>query len=107
MMEADEKHLLFKEQPFVMEIPAKRVNEKFPEEETMLIQGIIDAYYEEDGRIYLMDYKTDRVSEKEELIRRYKLQLDYYKEALERITGKEVAGVYIYSFHFSEVVELI
>lgn len=54
-----------------------------------------------------MDYKTDRVSEKEELVRRYKLQLDYYKEALERITGKEVAGVYIYSFHFSEVVELI
>lgn len=107
MMEADGKHLLFKEQPFVMEIPAKRVNEKFPEEETMLIQGIIDAYYEEDGRIYLMDYKTDRVSEKEELVRRYKLQLDYYKEALERITGKEVAGVYIYSFHFSEVVELI
>ena len=48
----------------------------------MLIQGIIDAYYEKDGKIYLMDYKTDRVNKKEDLIQRYQTQLDYYKEVL-------------------------
>ena len=106
MMAASEKQLLFKEQPFVMEIPAKRVDEKFPDDETMLIQGIIDAFYEEDGKIYLVDYKTDRVEKREELINRYRVQMDYYKEALERITEKKVAGVKIYSFFFSDVLSL-
>ncbi|MGN0131327.1 MAG: helicase-exonuclease AddAB subunit AddA [Lachnospiraceae bacterium] len=100
MSAADREGKLFKEQPFVMSIPAKRINEKFPEYETMLIQGIIDAYYEKQGQIYLMDYKTDRVNKKEDLIQRYQTQLDYYKEALEKLTGKKVAGIYIYSYHF-------
>ena len=106
MMMANEKQLLFKEQPFVMEIPAKRVDEKFPDDETMLIQGIIDAFYEEDGKIYLVDYKTDRVEKREELINRYRVQMDYYKEALERITQKTVEGVKIYSFFFSDVLDV-
>ncbi len=100
MAEADVSGKLFKEQPFVMSVAAKRVNEKFPEQETMLIQGIIDAYYEKQGEIYLVDYKTDRVTKKEDLIQRYQTQLDYYKEALEKLTGKKVAGTYIYSYHF-------
>lgn len=100
MAEADRNGKLFKEQPFVMSIAAKRVSERFPENETMLIQGIIDAYYEKQGEIYLMDYKTDRVNKKEDLIQRYQTQLDYYKEALEKLTGKKVAGTYIYSYHF-------
>lgn len=106
MAEADREGKLFKEQPFVMEIPAQRVNAGFPEEETMLIQGIIDAYYEKQGKIYLMDYKTDRVNKKEDLIQRYQTQLDYYKEALEKLTGKPVAGVYIYSYHFLDSIAL-
>ena len=106
MAEADREGKLFKEQPFVMAIDAKRVDKKFPAHETMLIQGIIDAYYEKQGRIYLMDYKTDRVSKKEDLIHRYQTQLDYYKEALEKLTGKEVAGVYIYSYHFLDSIAI-
>ena len=51
MAEADREGKLFKEQPFVMAIDAKRVDKKFPAHETMLIQGIIDAYYEKQGRI--------------------------------------------------------
>lgn len=100
MAQADSRGMLFKEQPFVMAIPAKRVNPDFPKGETMLIQGIIDAYYEKQGKIYLMDYKTDRVNKKEDLIQRYQTQLDYYKEALEKLTGKTVAGIFIYSYHF-------
>lgn len=106
MVEADCRGMLFKEQPFVMEIEAERLDKKFPKEETMLIQGIIDAFYEKDGVIYLMDYKTDRVSRKEDLIDRYRIQLDYYKEALQRTMGKEVVCVEIYSFHFQEEIEL-
>lgn len=106
MAEADREGRLFKEQPFVMAISAERVNPEFPKEETMLIQGIIDAYYEKQGKIYLMDYKTDRVNKKEDLIQRYQTQLDYYKEALEKLTGKPVAGIYIYSYHFLASIAL-
>lgn len=106
MMEADARKELYREQPFVMSIPASRVNSDFPEEETMLIQGIIDAYYEKQGKLYLLDYKTDRVNKKEDLIHRYQTQLDYYKEALEKLTGKKVAGIYIYSYHFSESIAI-
>ena len=51
-----------------------------------------------------MDYKTDRVDSAEELIKRYKTQLDYYSEALSRLEKKEVAEVLIYSFSLGEVI---
>lgn len=95
---AEEKGQLFKEQPFVLSLPASRLSDEFPDTEQILIQGIIDVYFEEDGKIVLADYKTDAVKEPEELIERYKIQLDYYAEALERITGKEVVQKIIYSF---------
>lgn len=106
MAEADKAGRLYKEQPFVMQISAARVGKGFPQEEAMLIQGIIDAYYEKEGGIYLLDYKTDRVNKKEDLIQRYQTQLEYYKEALEKLTGKKVMGVYIYSYYFLEAIAI-
>lgn len=96
---------LFREQPFVMEIPAKRADKRFPEGESMLIQGIIDAFYIKEDAVYLMDYKTDRVDKKQDLIARYQVQLDLYKEALEKLTGKPVVKVMVYSFFFSAMIE--
>ncbi|MGN0376981.1 MAG: helicase-exonuclease AddAB subunit AddA [Suilimivivens sp.] len=101
MMAADAKGKLHREQPFVLGLPANRLNREFPESEMVLIQGIIDVFFEEEDHIILADYKTDRVEEKEELIRRYKVQLDYYAEALERLTGKPVKSKIIYSFALS------
>ena len=89
-----------------MEIPAGRLKEEFPENETILIQGIIDAFFEEDGDIVLMDYKTDRVDKITDLIKRYKVQTEYYKEALSRITGKDVKEIFLYSFSFSESIAI-
>lgn len=106
MAEADKAGRLYREQPFVMQISAARVGKGFPQEETMLIQGIMDAYYEKEGGICLLDYKTDRVNKKEDLIQRYQTQLDYYKEALEKLTGKKVMGVYIYSYCFLESIAI-
>lgn len=98
MMKASGENKLHKEQPFVLGLPASRLNKAFPETEMILIQGIIDVYFEENGHIVVMDYKTDRVKTEEELIKRYKVQLDYYAEALERLTGKTVSEKIIYSF---------
>lgn len=85
---------LRREQPFVY-IDEARDNEQ-------LIQGIIDLYFEEDGELVIVDYKTDRVKRgkagAEELVSRYAVQLDYYAKALSQITGKTVKEKIIYSF---------
>ncbi|MCM1182032.1 MAG: helicase-exonuclease AddAB subunit AddA [Roseburia sp.] len=89
---------LFKEQPFVLGIPAKKLRGQYPETETVLIQGVIDVFFYEGDEIVLADYKTDRVRTGQELIDRYRTQLDYYQMALEQITGKRVKERYLYSF---------
>ena len=90
-------HKLYREQPYIMEIGANRVNDEYPESEKVLVQGIIDAFYIEDEKVHIVDYKTDRVSGEEVLIERYKKQLELYKEAVEKITGLSVACCHIYS----------
>ena len=98
MIAANRAGALFKEQPFVLGIPADRLNERYPADETVLVQGVIDVFFYESDGIVLADYKTDRVDSDEELIARYKAQLDYYQLALEQITGQRVKERYLYSF---------
>nr|MBQ8252570.1 helicase-exonuclease AddAB subunit AddA [Lachnospiraceae bacterium] len=104
MAQAQKYGALFKEQPFVMSVHATRVNPDFPPEEKVLVQGIIDAYFEEDGEIVILDYKTDRVKTADELLGRYRTQLDYYEEAVTRLTGKKVKAKVIYSFALMETI---
>ena len=70
----------------------------FRSEETILIQGIIDVWFEEEDGLVVADYKTDRVDTKEDLGLRYQVQLDYYAKALEQLTGKRVKEKILYSF---------
>ncbi len=98
--------LLWKEQPFMLGISADRLSEEFPETEQILVQGIIDAFFEEDGEIVLLDYKTDVIESPGELADRYRVQLDYYGEALERMTGKRVKERILYSFYLGEEVRV-
>ncbi len=106
MIKANEQGLLFKEQPFVLGVKANKVDDKFPENETMLIQGVIDAFFYEGEDIVLLDYKTDRVNNGQDLVDRYKEQLYYYQEALEQITGHKVKERVIYSFRLNEVIKV-
>lgn len=97
---------LYKEQPFVYGVCAERLNKEFPATETVLIQGIIDAYFEEDEAVVLLDYKTDVVHSKDDLIKRYQVQLDYYAEVLEQLLSKPVKEIAIYSFCFETEIKL-
>ncbi len=106
MSNAAKNNKLYLEQPFVMSVNAKEVNEEFPDTEKVLVQGVIDVYFEEDGKLILMDYKTDRVESEEELVTRYKTQLDYYAEALSRLEKKPVAEIMIYSFSLGKVITI-
>jgi len=96
----------YKEQQFVLGIPSLELNPQFGGSEIVLIQGIIDAYFEEDGKYVLIDYKTDRVNDEEELIARYAKQLEYYERALVQITGKRVKEKIIYSFGLMKEIHL-
>lgn len=93
---------LYKEQPFVIGLPASRVQKEFPSDETVLVQGVIDVFFIEDERVVLLDYKTDRVETSAELINRYKAQLEYYGEALTMLTGLKVSEKLLYSFGLNE-----
>lgn len=87
-------------------LPAKELNEKFPEEELVLIQGIIDVYFVEDGEIVVADYKTDRADSGQELVSKYRKQLDYYAHALQELTGRRVKEKMIYSFALKEEISV-
>lgn len=111
LSQADREGKLYKEQQFVIGIPA---SELYPGEvaedgeELVLIQGIIDAYILEEDGICLVDYKTDRIAEGEEhkLAERYRVQLDYYQRALEQVTGKAVKERFIYSMALQKSIEV-
>lgn len=74
--------------------------------EKVILQGIIDAFIMEEDGIILVDYKTDRVKDGEELRNRYQKQIDLYSEALEQILGKKVKRRVLYSFSLGEEVDL-
>lgn len=95
-----------RELPFSMLFDGNRVYPDVEKGERLFLQGIIDTAFVEDGQWVLVDYKTDRVKSGDELIRRYKIQMDLYKEALETLTDMSVKASYIYSFRLHEAVLL-
>ena len=107
MRAAAEQGALEREKPFVMSVPANLVWEDSRPEEDVLIQGIIDVFWEEADGIVLLDYKTDHVDNAQELVRRYKKQLELYADALSRFSGeKPVKEILIYSFALAETILL-
>ncbi len=104
MHRAQRSGTLYREQPFVMGISAQRLGEEFPAHEKVLIQGIIDAFFVENGKIVLVDYKTDRVNTPKELWDRYETQLDYYEEALGKLMQLPVGERILYSFGLDRCV---
>ena len=99
MKKAAMKKHLYREQPFVIQRSASMLDDGW-KNETVLVQGIIDAYFMEEEEIVLVDYKTDRVrrGQEQKLIDLYHVQLEDYARALERMTGKRVKEKIIYSF---------
>lgn len=90
MKEADERGELRREQPFV-------ICDDENDPESMLVQGVIDAFFFEDDMIVLVDYKTNNVKTEKALKDKYKIQLDYYAKALKRMLNKEIKESVIYS----------
>lgn len=69
----------------------------------VLIQGIADCVFEENGKLVLLDYKTDRVDDENELLERYAKQISFYRYAVEKTLNKPVKEAVLYSFHLQKV----
>lgn len=108
MMVAARNKKLYKERQFVTGVLFSEMDPKAKTEDYVVVQGIIDAYFEEEDGLVLVDYKTDRITEDEEdiLIKRYHAQMESYKKALEKITGKNVKESYIYSVTLQKTIRL-
>lgn len=107
--EAQRKQKVWREQPFVMGVPAKEIYQLEHSEELVLVQGMIDLYFEEEEELVLVDYKTDRVQRENGetvLKQRYHTQLEYYEKALEQLTGKRVKETVIYSVSLGRAISL-
>lgn len=108
MREAKETGRLYREQPFVIGVPAHDVLPDTESEKTVLVQGIVDGFYENESGIVLMDYKTDHLEPGQEqvLVERYAEQMKLYARALEGITGKPVVRKVLYSFSLDKGIEV-
>ncbi|MBQ8638747.1 MAG: helicase-exonuclease AddAB subunit AddA [Lachnospiraceae bacterium] len=99
------------ESPFCLGVAASQMNPqaRIGRDGYVKIQGIIDAWFEEDGKWILYDYKTDRMTGEnweEKLAVRYRVQLQYYQMALEKMSGRTVDEVYLYSVSKGKAVRL-
>ncbi|MBE6049772.1 MAG: helicase-exonuclease AddAB subunit AddA [Clostridium sp.] len=98
---------IYRELPFYTEISVTETDDtlsKSLESEKVRLQGVIDCFFYEGDNLILLDYKTDYVEKgnEDEMIKKYLVQINYYKDALEKITGKKVNESYLYLFYLDK-----
>lgn len=109
MRNAEQSGTLRREQPFVLGVAARDISPAYSDYDEMIpVQGVIDCLFEEDGGIVVVDYKTDHVGPGcgDELVKRYRAQLDYYAEAAQKLLGRPVREKLIYSVGLGETITL-
>ncbi len=95
-------------------LKAKRVCRELPfvikksKTESVLVQGVMDCCFLEQGEWVLIDFKTDMVDleNADEWSLQYRAQLDFYQQALESLTKITVKERIIYSFHLHRAFPL-
>ena len=100
-----------REYPFLCDLSPQSLETGVPQsgkgaESPLLLQGVVDLILEWEDQAVLIDYKTDRVTHGEELVRRYRTQLACYRLAVEEYLQKPVTGCYLYSFGLGELIEI-
>ncbi|MGN0559071.1 MAG: helicase-exonuclease AddAB subunit AddA [Acutalibacteraceae bacterium] len=100
---------VYKEFRFTVKIDAELLDNTLKppfDKEKILLQGAVDLAYEKDGKLVLVDYKTDRVPDMQKLKEMYKNQLLIYKDAMEQCTDYSVSDCYIYSLYNSDCIKV-
>lgn len=105
MAAAQKAGVLYRERRFTLGIPAAELDNTMQSKERILVQGMIDAYFQEGDGLVLVDYKTehvqatcDPIEQEQALLRQYETQFFYYRKALEQLTDQTVKECVLYSF---------
>ena len=93
---------------FSLLVPAGMYYPELGEEDEVLLQGVVDLYAVSDGKVTVVDFKTDRVTERTlpERVARYRPQLEAYSGALEKILDKPVARRVLYFLHTGQAIDV-
>lgn len=105
-----QSEMLLREYKFTFFLPAGECDEGLPDEvsqEQVLVQGIADCVFAEGGKLVIVDYKTDSISDQAMLLERYRAQLSIYRRALAACIGLPVGQTLLYSFHLGKEIECI
>ncbi len=101
---------VFKEYEFTFGLPVREIYPEVPERvaggEKIIIEGVADCAFIENGELIIVDYKTDRVTSAQELKELYSGQLGIYRRCLEQVIGLPVRQTLIYSFRLGETIEV-
>lgn len=97
---------LRREQKFIFTTKASSISKEYKDDDPILIQGIIDAFYEKDGKVTIIDYKSDNVVNMKELKKKYEVQLQIYKRAVAQILQNDNVESFIYSTYLGESIEI-
>lgn len=100
---------VMREKKFAALFPAKFFYPELTDEaaeEKIVVQGIADCVFVEDGKLVIVDYKTDTGVDAEALLDRYSAQLGIYREALSQALGMPVKETLLYSFFMNSTVKV-
>ena len=101
---------VYKEYAFTVAIPLSEMNPEIPEEnakgETVVIEGVADCAFVENGELVIVDFKTDRASDESELVAHYREQLLIYRRCMAEVIGLPVKQTVIYSFSLGKTIEI-
>lgn len=100
--------LVMREKKFTIEVPISDLYDGFDDfgSEMMMIQGIADCAFLENGELVVVDYKTDHIASEELFKEKYTAQVMLYKRALAVCTGYNVSKTLLYSFHLGREIEI-
>ncbi len=105
--EMEEAERLEREFKFSVLLPANELlDEPALSDEKILLQGVIDMYFEKDGEIFIVDFKTDRRPPEGELLEKYKAQLHAYRRALFEMTGRAASRLILYLVPHNTYIEV-
>jgi len=93
---------------FSLLVPARECDQELDEGDEVLLQGVVDLFAVTDGKVTVVDFKTDWVTEKTmpEKVRYYRPQLEAYSAALEKILALPVVRRVLYFFQTGRAVEV-
>ncbi len=100
---------VYKEFRFTIKVDASVLDDSLPTDlksEKIILQGAVDLAFVEENELVIVDYKTDRVKDMDELYSAYHHQLLLYKDAMEQCTDYKVKEALIYSVHLSDQIEV-